>query len=196
MDTETLERSEPLSYPHKQVRKLTDNQKVELVIQKEVRPTSTSTNKRIAQDFDVSEGLVSHTNYESLTDTQKALYHQKVDDLKYHALDLTYDCVLKAKTLAKTATSIKDLPAIMGAAKIGNDIYRLETNQATSITQDNNTKAITTLANVLREHNAYYQQFPNAQPTPKEYYLNIVVAIAPNADPQAVYEQAQKQLTE
>jgi len=127
MDTVTLKPEN-----RTRVRKLTNNQKVEIVLQKELRPTATSTNKNIAIDFDVSEGLVDHLNYSVLTEKQKELYHTKRADLSIHAFDLTYAGVVKARQLLNKDATLKDLPGIMGAVKIGNDIYRLETNQSTS----------------------------------------------------------------
>ena len=124
------------------VRKLTNKQKVEITLLKEFRPTATSTNKNIARSFDVSTDLVNRINFDALTPEQKELYHLQKNDLKYHALDLTYHSVKKARQLVELATKPSELPAIMGAAKIGNDIYRLETDQPTSITAQQNIEPI------------------------------------------------------
>jgi hypothetical protein len=119
-------------YTHKQVRKLTDDQKVELVIQKELRPTPTSTNNNIASHFGVSPGLVAHTNVDTLTPKQRALYEQRKRELSYHALKLTDNAIKKANDLVNEATSANQLSGVVAALGKAHDIYRLETNQSTA----------------------------------------------------------------
>lgn len=121
--------------PAQFTRKLTDEQKAEIALTKKLRPTSTSTNKNIAQAFDVSTDLIARVSYQSLTPAQKEIYDRKQADLKYHAQDLTFNAIIRAKDMLHDSTT--RLSEVMGAAKIGNDIYRLETNQPTQITQDN-----------------------------------------------------------
>lgn len=115
-------------------RKLTDTQKAEIALLKDTRPTATSTNKNIAMDFQVSTDLVNRISYESLTDEQKAIYTKKRADLKYLAQDLTYNSIKEANDRVLHDKTAK-LSEIMGAAKIGSDIFRLEEGSATSITQ-------------------------------------------------------------
>lgn len=120
--------------PTENARKLTDEQKAEIVLLKDTRPTGSSTNKNIAGDFQVSVDLVNRMNYERLTDEQKAIYDRKQKDLKYHCQDLTFQSIIRAKEMLRLPKT--KLSEVMGAAKIGNDIYRLETNQATSINEN------------------------------------------------------------
>ena len=128
-----------MSFPNKQVRKLTDEQKAEIVLAKEIRPTQTSTNQNIAEEFDVSLGLVAHMKYEALTDRQKEIYNQKRADLKYLAQNLTYNAMTEAN--ARVIRGDGKLSEVVGAMKIANDIYRLETGQSTAITESVDTKA-------------------------------------------------------
>lgn len=113
-------------------RKLTDHQKVEIAIQKEIRPTPTSTNVNIANQFGVSKDLVNRINPDSLNPRQKELYEQRVRNLKYDALELTTNSIKKANELVNTATSANQLSGVVAALGKAHDIYRLETNQSTS----------------------------------------------------------------
>lgn len=179
-----------MDYTHKQVRKLTDNQKVEIVLQKELRPTPTSTNKNIAEEFGVHPSLIAHTSYNSLTPDQKALYEKKRQELAIHAFDLTFDSVVKAKSLVQLATGVKDLPAVMGAAKIGNDIYRLETNQPTTITQQNIEPTAQALLNAINQYRDFCQQNNLAFPTNEQLIERInQVASERNIDAKLLQER-------
>lgn len=119
--------------PAEGTRKLTDKQRAEIALLKDVRPTSTSTNKNIADQFDVSEDLINRISYEKLTQEQKDIYNQQKADLKYHASDLTFKSIIRAKEMLRLPST--KLSEVMGAAKIGNDIFRLEEGLATSIVQ-------------------------------------------------------------
>ena len=113
-------------------RKLTDHQKVEIAIQKEIRPTPTSTNVNIANQFGVSKDLVNRINPDSLNPRQKELYEQRVRNLKYDALELTTNSIKKANELVNTATSANQLSGVVAALGKAHDIYRLENNQSTA----------------------------------------------------------------
>lgn len=93
------------------------------------------TYSQIARELKVSQPSVSLIKYESLTDEQKAEVDKKRADLGAHGMELSFNALLKGKELVEKAHSVRDLPAVMGAAKIGHDISRLESNQPTVITQ-------------------------------------------------------------
>ena len=114
---------------HKQVRKLTDEQKAEIVIAKETRPTATSTNCNLAVEFDCSESLVDHLNYKVLTERQKEIYNLKRAELKYLAQNLTYNAMQEANNRVIAGTG--KLSEVVGALKVAHDIYRLESGQST-----------------------------------------------------------------
>lgn len=103
-----------------------------MVIQKETRPTATTTNCNIAADFQVSTDLVNRTNYNTLTAKQKELYEVKRQELKYHAFDLTSNAIRKANELVNTASNASHLGGVVAAMGKANEIYRLETNQSTA----------------------------------------------------------------
>jgi hypothetical protein len=129
---QTIERPNNQSFVHKQVRKLTDNQKVEIVIQKELRPTPTSTNVNIAQQFGVHPSLVAHTSFDSLNDEQKKLYAIRVDNLKYDAMEVTSLALQKNKELVKMASSASHIGGVTAALGKAYEIFRLQENLSTS----------------------------------------------------------------
>ena len=114
------------------VRKLTDNQKVEIAIQKEIRPTPTSTNINIANQFGVSKDLVNRISKDKLNEQQKALFEKRMRNLKYDALELTTNAIAKANELVERAENASHLGGVVAAMGKANEIYRLETNQSTS----------------------------------------------------------------
>jgi len=113
-------------------RKLTDNQKVDIVIQKQLRPTPTSTNQNIAKDYGVSTNLVSKTSIESLNPEQQALYQKRARELGINALALTQNAIDKAEQLVALADKPSHLGGVVAAMGKANEIYRLETGQSTS----------------------------------------------------------------
>ena len=76
--------------------------------------------QNIAEEFDVSLGLVAHMKYEALTDRQKEIYNQKRADLKYLAQNLTYNAMTEAN--ARVIRGDGKLSEVVGAMKIANDI--------------------------------------------------------------------------
>jgi len=116
-------------------RKLTDNQKVEIAIQKEIRPTPTSTNLNIAHQFGVSKDLVNRISKDKLNEQQKALFEKRMRNLKYDALELTTNAIAKANELVERAENASHLGGVVAAMGKANEIYRLETNQSTSNVQ-------------------------------------------------------------
>lgn len=112
------------------VRKLSDNQRAEIALLKDTRPTPKSTNKNIAADFGVSKNCIDKIDFNKLTDEQKAIYNQKRADLRYHCQDLTFNSILRAKEMLNEPGT--RLSEVMGAAKIGSDIFRLEEGSATA----------------------------------------------------------------
>lgn len=172
------------------VRKLTDNQKVEIVIQKETRPTATSTNYNIAAQFDVSTDLVNRINYEALTPEQKHLYELKRSELKYHAFELTSNAIKKANQLVNQATATRDLSGIVAAMGKANEIYRLETNQPTTITQQNIEPTAQALLNAINQYRDFCQQNNLAFPTNEQLIERInQVASERNIDAKLLQER-------
>lgn len=135
----------------------------------------------------------------TLVEWQKGRINQSVSETRQRETEALADkCERAANLFADQAISTVDAAKGTNAATgmaIFVDKMRLLRGESTVITESKD-KAITTLVNVLREHQAYYSQYPDAQPTPAEYYQNIVIAIAPNADPVEVLEQAKKMLTQ
>jgi hypothetical protein len=128
-------------------RKLTDDQKAEIAVLKDTRPTATSTNKNIAKEFEVSMDLVNRINYTALSEEQKQIYNRKRDDLKYLAQNLTYNAMQEANS--RVLNGQGKLSEVVGAMKIANDIYRLETGQSTQ--NINDSLALTAIAQFRRE---------------------------------------------
>lgn len=113
-------------------RKLTNNQKVDIAIQKELRPTPTSTNVNIAAQFGVSKDLVNRISVESLNPQQKLIYEQRINALKSDAIDVVYEGLQKSKTLINKADSPNHLAGVTASVGKAYEIYRIETNQSTA----------------------------------------------------------------
>lgn len=113
-------------------RKLTNYQKVEIAIQKELRPTPTSTNVNIAAQFGVSKDLVNRISVDSLNPEQKRIYEQRISALKSDAIDVVYEGLQKSKTLINKADSANHLAGVTASIGKAYEIYRIETNQSTS----------------------------------------------------------------
>lgn len=175
------------------VRKLTDNQKVELVLQKELRPTATSTNYNIASQFQVSTDLVNRTNKDTLTQRQKELYEQRKQQLKHDALELTSNSIKKANELVNIASSPNHLSGVVAAMGKANEILRLENGEPTSITSEQNTdKVAQAFSHLLRTKRDQGIELP----TDNELISLIETACkANNADVEsvkkAVFEQSE-----
>lgn len=112
--------------PAKGTRKLTDQQKVDIVIAKKTKPRKTDTYGKLARDLDVAEITVRKTSYESLNSRQRDLYNETIVNLKYSAISLTAAAMEKSQKLVEMAESIKDLPGVVAAGKFGYELYRLE----------------------------------------------------------------------
>jgi hypothetical protein len=120
--------------PAKGTRKLTDKQKVEIVVTKQLKPRGTSTNVKLAAALDVKPNTIAKTKYETLTPTQKELYEKTIANLKYDSADLTANSIKKANELVALAETTKDLTGVVAAGKFAHDVYRLETGQSTQNT--------------------------------------------------------------
>jgi hypothetical protein len=119
--------------PAKGTRKLTDKQKVEIVVAKQLKPRGTSTNVQLASELDVKPNTIAKAKYDTLTETQKELYEQTIANLKYDSADLTANSLKKANELVQIAESTRDLAGVVAAGKFAHDVFRLETGQATQI---------------------------------------------------------------
>ena len=108
-----------------------DQKKVELVIAKELRPSGTETNSKLANQFGVSENSVAKLNYEVLSETQKELYHRVKTELAEKALFGASLALEKGQELVKRAESAKDLGGVTQFGKFAHEVYRLESGQST-----------------------------------------------------------------
>lgn len=120
--------------PAKGTRRLTDEQRADIVLLKDIKGESSSTNMELARMFSVSKNSIDRHNYEMLSDEQKALYERKRNDLGAEAFDLTLSALRKSKELVGLAT-VSNLSGVVAAGKFGYEAFRLETNQPTQITQ-------------------------------------------------------------
>lgn len=107
--------------------------KVSIVLAKSIKDITRKTDSLIARELNVSQPTVSILKYELLAPEQQAEVDKKRKELGIHGVDLSFDALIKGKELVAMANSVRDLPAVMGAAKIGHDISRLEADKPTVI---------------------------------------------------------------
>jgi hypothetical protein len=122
--------------PAKGTRKLSDRQKVDIVVQKQIKPKKTSTYAQLASTLEVSEATIKRTTLETLNERQRELYDETVRNLKFSSLSLTAKSIEKASELIGLATEARELAGVVAAGKFGHEVYRLETNQPTQIIQE------------------------------------------------------------
>lgn len=147
-------------------RRLTDNQKVELVIQKEVRPTQDCTNVNLAQRFDCSMKTVASANYDSLTPEQKHLYQQRIQQLRYDAINVTSKAVRKMAELIDKADSPSHLGPVTNAFGKAYEVYRTEENLPSP---DANAALIASVINsVIATQSKLHRAYPHQEEAPSK----------------------------
>lgn len=113
---------------------ITNNEKAEILLRKDLRRSTGITNKDIAKDMKLSDWAVSHTHLYNVSDEVLDLYEKKKERLAAKALDVTYVALEKSGELIQQATDPKSLSGIAAAGKFADAVYRLETGQPTQIT--------------------------------------------------------------
>lgn len=113
-------------------RPLTNKQKAEVLLRKEIRGPGNS-NLEIAKTVGCAETTVDHVNYKTLPPEAKKIYDRKKETLKYKALDATEAALEKGIELMSIADSPKALAGIAAMGKFADTVYRLETQQPTEI---------------------------------------------------------------
>jgi hypothetical protein len=115
---------------------LTDNDKAEIILRKELRAHNKDTSADIARDLDCSVHTVTATSVRTVSSKVVALYEKKRAALAGLALDVTTEALSKGKFLIRNAKSEKSLSGIAAVGKFADGVYRLETHQPTEITQN------------------------------------------------------------
>lgn len=114
-------------------RKLTNTERANLVVAKEMRGVTGKTTKQIAEENGVSPLYLSHLTPDNLPAESKKIYKKKMAKLEELAFATTAAALTKGKELIEQADNPKHLSGIAAVGKMADTVYRLETRQPTEI---------------------------------------------------------------
>ena len=120
---------------------ISDHDRAEILLQKELTRQTGKTQVDIAKDFKVSQSFVAHLYKEDQTDEVISLYEKKREKLAAAALEVTLKALEKSGSLIDLADDPKHLSGIAAAGRFSDSVYRLETGQPTTIAMNMDAEA-------------------------------------------------------